>query len=50
MPLILLLVIAGIIGVYLYGRSKDKFTRGGDINRQGEEMKDDTPGSDDDSD
>lgn len=50
MPIIILTVLAVIIGIYLYFRSKDKFTRGGDINRQGEDMNNDIPESDDDRD
>lgn len=38
MPLLIILVVALIICIYLYFRSKSKFTRGGDINRQGEDM------------
>lgn len=38
MPLLVLLVLAIIIGSYLYFRSKNKFTRGGDINQQGEDI------------
>lgn len=38
MQIILAIVVALIVLVYLFFRSSDKFTRGGDINKQGEEM------------
>lgn len=38
MPFILAIVVILIILVYFFFRSSDKFTRGGDINKQGEEM------------
>ncbi len=47
MPIIILLVLAIVIGSYLYFRSKNKFTRGGDINQQGEEMDRNQDGFDD---
>lgn len=38
MHIIILLVLVIVIGVYLYMKSQNKFTRGGDINKQGDEM------------
>lgn len=50
MPIILIIVVILIVAVYLFFRSSDKFTRGGDINRQGEEMGKSTIFDEDDND
>lgn len=47
MYILVILVVALIICIYLFFRSKNKFTRGGDINRQGEDMNSPENGFDD---